>query len=157
VIAGPGVPAGHRFGGNASVTDVAPTVLGQLGVAFDREALDGFDLLRAPPAASRPRPFGCYRPMKCRGFVAGDHKVVVQPSTGDRFMFDLARDPGEELPLVLKDRYETEIAELDFLIDSRRNDDWKNQYGEISHYEPWRCAAGRSICRHPRAANARHR
>jgi arylsulfatase A-like enzyme len=157
VIAGPGVPAGRRFGGNASVTDVAPTVLGQLGVAFDREALDGFDLLRAPPAANRPRPFGCYRPTKCRGFVAGDHKVIVQPSTGTRFMFDLARDPGEELPLVLKDQYETEIADLDLLIDSRRNEDWNNQYGEVSRYEPWRCAAGRGICRHPRAANARYR
>jgi phosphoglycerol transferase MdoB-like AlkP superfamily enzyme len=157
VMAGPGVAAGGRFAGNASVMDVAPSVLGQLGVAFDREALDGFDLLRAPPAPNQPRPFGCYRPSKCRGFVAGEHKVILNPNSGDRFMFDLSRDPKEETPLVVKGRYQAEIEQLNELIDSRRNTEYKIQFGEVSRYQPWRCAEGSKLCRHPRAASARYR
>jgi arylsulfatase A-like enzyme len=54
LFAGPGVVPGHRHA--ARTVDLAPTLLGYLGVPFDADEMDGEDLEIAPAGTPPMRP-----------------------------------------------------------------------------------------------------
>jgi arylsulfatase A-like enzyme len=157
VLAGPGIPKGGRFDGNASLLDVTPSVLGALDVEFDRSALDGFDLLHQPPKRDEPRPFGCFRPARCRGFVSGRTKVVAEPRAGRRFAFDLERDPDEIAPLVLSRKLAAALDTQSARVDAHRNTGYKVDLPAVTDYAPWTCPEARPLCQHPKASSRRYR
>lgn len=100
LLVGPEVPAGRRVAGSVSLVDVAPTILGQLGVA-EPPNMEGLDLARlwATPAtpvgrrslfAEAPK----WRP-GLRAVIRGHQKLVLDVETGQRELYDLAADPEE--------------------------------------------------------------
>jgi arylsulfatase A-like enzyme len=103
ILRGPGVPADRRVAELALVADVAPTLLGWLGV-LPAEPLDGVDLLAS---IASPEPAGGER----RAFAAADwrnaepdsqrmlrslrFKWVHDRVSGRTQLFDLVSDPAE--------------------------------------------------------------
>ncbi|MFW5920458.1 MAG: LTA synthase family protein [Polyangiales bacterium] len=82
----------HRVG---SHVDVLPTVLDALGLPPDSRHR-GQSLI-SDDWEPRRAFFGAFRRGKTYvGFVEGDHKVVLDPETGETEYYDLAEDPGEE-------------------------------------------------------------
>ncbi len=157
VVAGPGIPAGRRFEGNASLVDVTPIVLGALGVRSSAGKLDGFDLLSAPPAPDLPRYFSCFGNMSCRGFVSGRHKVVVRPAAAQAWQFDLDRDPDEKVMRVLERSLSQKLPLLDRVIDGHRAENWPLVLDELTRFAPWWCPARSSACKHPKSTNPKYR
>ena len=152
VVSGPGVSKGSRFDGNASLLDVMPTVLAALNVKPLPGVLQGYNLRGAPPPPGEPRPFGCYNPQRCRGFVTLDRKVVAEPGSGERWYFDLEADPDEREPRVLPRGADMKrmLAWVDEVVDSRRVEDWEIRYERIDRFAPWSCPEGRAKCSPPR-------
>jgi arylsulfatase A-like enzyme/Flp pilus assembly protein TadD len=94
LLAGPGVPAGERRPGAARTADLAPTLLGRLGLAIPA-GLDGVDLFASGPAREAyaetlyPASFGW---SSLRSFRMGSLKLVDAPRPE---LYDLAADPQE--------------------------------------------------------------
>jgi glucan phosphoethanolaminetransferase (alkaline phosphatase superfamily) len=98
VLAGPGVPRGRRDG-LTSLLDVAPTVLGRLGVStalprderrFGRDAFGGPERTVAP--------FACWSDDVCEGYVDARAKVVRLPSDDRSLAFDRGGDERSPRP-----------------------------------------------------------
>jgi arylsulfatase A-like enzyme len=104
VLRGPGVPAGVRVAGPASLVDLVPTVLSLLGVAAAPD-LDGLDLsalwARGASGALPDRAvFGeADRTNRehdmTRSVRRGGYKLILEPSTGLTALFNLEADPRE--------------------------------------------------------------
>jgi arylsulfatase A-like enzyme len=103
ILRGPGVPAGRRLPGLASLVDVVPTALSLLGLPVP-DGLDGVDLSRhfddgIPQDRSV---FGeadrkVERHDSLRAVRRGDWKLVLDRFTGALALYDLAADPGERV------------------------------------------------------------
>jgi arylsulfatase A-like enzyme len=148
VIAGPGVPV-RRVDVNVSLADVTPTVLGRLDLPISeqaRERIEGRDLLGDPPAADALRYFGCWQEFRCRGFVLGNHKVVVLPERGAGFYFDLADDPQEQEPRLLTEAHLSRLPELNARFAEHYPRNWPMELLDVP-YARWICPPGRA-CRH---------
>jgi hypothetical protein len=142
VMVGPGL-APRRIDADASLLDVAPTVLALLGVATN--VPPAHDVLTAPPG--RALPFGCWYDASCRGFVQDRKKVVFIPETGQSFYFDLARDPSERDPQPFTEAIAKTFAAIDTLIDAHRIRSWPDGRTDVTTFPRWRCAA-KQPCRH---------
>jgi arylsulfatase A-like enzyme len=101
MLRGPGVPARGRVTSPVSLVDVVSTVLDTLGLeapnGLDGESLqplfDGRTVL-----GERPMFFETSRSLRTptlEGVRRGSHKLVLDVSTGERALYDLAADPGE--------------------------------------------------------------
>ena len=103
VMRGPGLPAGRRDPTPASLLDVMPTVLGLLRIERP-PSLDGEDLSWQGDADRRA---GRYlfgeadhnnaKPDITRAVRQRSYKLHFNRLTGQRELFDLARDPGERV------------------------------------------------------------
>lgn len=99
LISGTGVPAGKRTGGLTRSADLAPTLLGALGVP-GLGAVDGRDLSAGGGAGESyaetdyPKGFG-WAPL--RSWRLGDLKFIEAPQPE---LYDLGHDPKEERNLV---------------------------------------------------------
>lgn len=158
VLAGPGIERGE-IDGNASLIDIAPTLLARLGLSLvdSHEPWLGHDLL-SPSFDTRgePRFFGCYSPMRCRGFVLDDYKLVYVPENDEIWAFNLAKDPDEREPLVPNEALWDHVPQLNQLIDGHRVKGWKQNYQEVKYGE-WLCPKRNNRCKHPNAKDAKHR
>lgn len=95
IIAGPGVARG-RHDGLMSLIDVAPTLLGLIGVRSvlpDNELRYGEDALRARKREIAP--FACWNDQMCEGYVARDVKVVRMPADHRELAFERGDPRGE--------------------------------------------------------------
>jgi arylsulfatase A-like enzyme len=103
VLRGPGVPAGRRLPGLASLVDVVPTALSLLGLPVP-PGLDGVDLSRHFDAGL-PQDRSVFgeadrkieRHDSLRAVRRGDWKLVLDRFTGELALYDLAADPGERV------------------------------------------------------------
>jgi arylsulfatase A-like enzyme len=103
VLRGPGVPAGRRLPGPASLVDVVPTVLSLLGQPVP-EGLDGVDLSRHFDGGI-PEDRSVFseadrkieRHDSLRAVRRGPWKLVLDRFTGEIALYDLAADPGERV------------------------------------------------------------
>ena len=103
ILRGPGVPAGRRLPGPASLVDVVPTALSLLGLPVP-DGLDGVDLSRHFEAGI-PRDRSVFseadqrnqRTDSLRAVRRGDWKLVLDRFTGRLALYDLAGDPGERV------------------------------------------------------------
>ena len=138
VMAGPGVPQ-RRITADASLADVAPTVLDLLGV----RAVTGHSVLRDTPPRSLP--FACFYDTRCRGFVRSGNKVVYVPELDHAFWFDLATDPDERAPKPLTGELHRELRAVHAAIDAYRKDGAIVR-GEVT-YPTWTCPAN-GTCAH---------
>lgn len=104
IMRGPGVPAGNRVGGNASLVDIMPTALSLLG--FDvPEQCEGLDLSQSWRSGasfderlvySEADKWLAQEPgNKRRAVRRGDFKLLYDHATGKRSVFDLSQDPNE--------------------------------------------------------------
>lgn len=125
VLAGPGVPAGHREGAPVSLLDVVPTVLRLLDLRRPT-GLDGVDLLDGEAIAARQQLFGVTS-RYTSALEAGRHRLHLpreylaeQRGMGPE-LFDLREDPGETAPL---DRPELSAR---LAADAAA---WRERYGE---------------------------
>jgi arylsulfatase A-like enzyme len=105
VFAGPGVPAGVRVGEPVSLVDVLPTAFAALGEPVP-EGLDGRDLRplwQRPGATLGERMLFSEADWRnaeddvLRAVRFGRWKLVSNRRTGERRLFDLARDPRERV------------------------------------------------------------
>jgi arylsulfatase A-like enzyme len=142
VMVGPGLTP-KRIDADASLLDLAPTVLALLGVATN--VPPAHDVLTAP--AQRALPFGCWYDASCRGFVQDRKKAVFIPETGQSFWFDLARDPLEREPRPFTDALAKTFGEIDKLLDAHRIRSWPDDRTEMTAYPSWRCEA-KQPCKH---------
>jgi len=104
ILRGPGVPTGVRLDEPVSLVDVVPTVLSLLGVRAP-EIVDGLDLsLRwrdAPRGAPMRRPlfgeadFNNAEQDITRSVRLGGYKMILDRSTGETALYELATDPRE--------------------------------------------------------------
>ena len=158
VLAGPGIDAGE-VQGNVSLIDVAPTLLARLGLPMSSKQRDllGRDVLdREYDTRGVPRFFGCYSPMRCRGFVLDDHKLVYVPETDEIWAFDLVADPDEREPQVPHEQLWSHVSRMNELIDGHRVKKWKYEHGLV-RYGDWVCAKKQGRCRHPHAKAKKYR
>ncbi len=107
IMAGPGVPAGRVVNQNVSLIDVAPTVLELLGLPpegrFEGRSLvpllrdeapaNAVDVILQLPRKTLDWDLRQHR----EGLVRGSEKLLVGPE-GVGELFDLAADPGEQMP-----------------------------------------------------------
>jgi hypothetical protein len=158
VIFGPKVPV-REVPGNASLVDVTPTLLALLGLSLAPEAqaaLDGFNLADKSFTGQLPRYFSCWFEMRCRGFVLGDLKVVLEPQADEAWYYDLAADPDENHPLVLDTTENADLAQLQTTLQRFRARDYPVVWGE-TRFGEWRCDVDDRDCRHPNAKKAKYR
>jgi arylsulfatase A-like enzyme len=101
LLGGPGLPPGLRVGEAVSLVDVAPTILGRLGVSKPR-GMDGIDLeplWTTPRAPSSGRTLFAEAPsgkgLHLRAAIRDRHKLVIDLETGQRELYDLTADPAE--------------------------------------------------------------
>jgi arylsulfatase A-like enzyme len=156
VLAGPGIPAGE-IAAPVTLADLAPTLLGRLGVRIEPDAereLAGIDLFAAPVPPDRTVYFSCYYELRCRGFVRGTDKVVVVPQTGRGYHFDLAADPDENRPRPVPADLRARIPDLMTTLDEFQTRSWQPVLGPTRAYGPWRCEPGHR-CTHPNARELR--
>lgn len=90
-------PDGARgaLSGQATLEDVAPTLLGLAGLPVP-EAMEGRDLLAGDPAVERPLLARGYGRLPQLSWTRWPWKLVVDTGTRERWLFDLSRDPGEQ-------------------------------------------------------------
>jgi arylsulfatase A-like enzyme len=123
ILRGPGLPRGVRVREPVSLVDVAPTLLWLLGVPPPPD-LDGRDLRpfwQGAPAATERAIFAEAAPAlwgTTRLAVRMDsHKLLLDEASGQRELYDLAKDPGERRDLAAQDpervrRLEAALHEL---------------------------------------------
>jgi lipoteichoic acid synthase len=158
VFAGPGVPA-REVPGNASLVDVTPTLLSLLGIPTDDAAsLHGFDLRDKAFPGHLPRYFSCWFEMRCRGFVLGDLKVVLEPQADEAWYYDLAADPNEDNPLLLETHtaLEAHLELLQTTLHKFRARNYPLVWG-AAQFGEWRCDQDDADCRHPDAKKEKFR
>lgn len=106
VIAGPGVAGGTTVSGPGSLLDIAPTVIGRVGIPAPPE-MRGLDLgpALAPPASKTvrlaPRTMFASSPAygpETWAMLSGSWKLIVR-ADGYRLLFDLSSDQGERQDL----------------------------------------------------------
>ncbi len=94
VLAGPGIGPGV-IDGPATLSDVAPTLLGLAGLAAPA-GTDGLDLLvGAGPPANRRLLSRSYALEPALRWRMGDLELIVDVATRQRSLYDLASDPGQ--------------------------------------------------------------
>lgn len=142
VMVGPGL-APSTIDADATLLDLAPTILARLGVTTSLPL--AHDVLTAP--AHRALPFGCWYDASCRGFVKDGAKAVFIPETGQSFWFDLARDPQEQAPKPFTVELATTFERIDSLIDAHRIRAWPDVRTQMDAYPAWRCDA-KKPCKH---------
>ena len=105
IVRGPGVPAGARLAGAASLVDVAPTALALLGLSPPPQ-LDGEDLTPHLAGGSLPeRSVFAESDRKnaqndmLRAVRRGRWKLVLDRFDGDVALYDVVDDPGERVDL----------------------------------------------------------
>jgi len=127
IVRGPSVPVGVRVESPVSLVDVAPTVLGLLGVPKP-EQMDGVDLA---PYWTTSGPFdtrslfseaGVADGVHLRAIRRGRHKLIVDLETGERELYDLVADPGElnDREALDGDTVDSLMAELEGYRDMER-------------------------------------
>jgi arylsulfatase A-like enzyme len=118
VIYHPGITPGVRRGPVSSI-DIVPTLLDYAGIAPSEElhgiSLRPFADTAAEPPADRPilgdMPPAPRTPL-VRALVVGRYKLIQKVSTNRFSLFDLQRDPDENVPLVDPHRLQEMIHEL---------------------------------------------
>ncbi len=153
VLAGPGVSAGEKREANASLVDIAPTLLGLLAVPVARPPAEGWDVLAASFPENRPRWFGCLYTDRCEGFVLGAAKVVVFPEEGKTYLFDLARDPEETTPRDVGGAPPPEVEELSRIMNDHRLPSDPGPPNDEVRLSSWVCEP-RDTCRFRRSFRA---
>ena len=149
VMAGPNI-AKQTITGNASLTDVTPTLLEILGIPMahgTKGRLDGVSVLQ-PSNLKRPRWFSCWYDFRCRGFVLGNQKVVHIPQTGRTFLFDLSADPEERTPLPLPAVLKKMEVLMHETIEAQRTRTWPFAVEKERLFDQWECPENRP-CKHP--------
>lgn len=139
VIAGPGVPQ-FRSDANASLLDLAPTLLDLLGVELSTEAASATyarSVMRVVP--NRVLPFSCFIEDACDGFVVNSTKVVSMRESGRVFSFDLSADPDERNPLELTLDLARQLEEVQRILDRHRTTTWPRPRDEMLEFWPWNC------------------
>ncbi len=152
VMAGPGVPVMERRD-NASLVDVTPTVLSALGIALDdaaRSTIDGYDAMAGDFPTDRPRWFGCFLELRCRGFVLGMSKLIYEPRSNEAWYYDLAVDPNERNPQPPPRELGAAFRELNRFVGERSARDWTLVHDANSRYGDWICEENSLDCQHPR-------
>jgi len=109
---------GRRLGMRVSLADVVPSALDWLGVELLEQAFDGVSWLDAVAGRDDRNEHPLFASAIAFGpqqvsVVRGDWKRIVHLAGGERSLYDLASDPGEESPL---ERSSVE-SELDALFD----------------------------------------
>lgn len=155
VFAGPGV-ANADINGNASLVDVAPSLLHLLGLKLAADAkpdIDGFNLFDPMQVAQlddTPRYFSCFYEQRCRGFVLGQRKVVYIPQRDTARFFDLAADPSERKPKTLPDDLSKRLQDMHRALNAHLTRTWPLVLGPIRPLHRWQCLRGKT-CTHPEA------
>jgi len=137
-IHGPGVEAA-RSGAPVRGIDVAPTLLGLAGLPIP-DSMNGMNLLVAKPEPDTPRAFETYggnvpndgdvrealaaRLPQQQGIIVENWKLI-RNEDGDRELFDLAADPGEEHDVA--DDHPRRVGTLDALLDTWHGETPRNQ------------------------------
>lgn len=153
VLAGPGVPVGGEIDQNVTLVDLAPTLLGLLGIEpIADQGLRGHDMLGDHhPGDSAPRYFACYSSWRCRGLVLGQTKLVYSPEQDEAWFFDLGADPDERDPQLLTPQLEAMLPSLHALIDAHRTRRYRGEWKPLERYGDWWCPEGMAMCMHPKA------
>jgi lipoteichoic acid synthase len=142
VIAGPAVPK-LRIDANASLVDLAPTLLDLLGVQLSAEATTGTHARSALRIdGERVLPFSCFFVESCYGFVRGTTKVVSMRETDRSFAFDLARDPDERNPVSLGPELRGVLDDVTRTIDRHRTSGKPVYQDPLVDFFPWNCPVG---------------
>ncbi len=155
VFAGPGVPVGD-INGNASLVDVAPSLLHLLNVPIadkakpDIDGLNLFDPIDVARLDTTPRYFSCFYEQRCRGFVLGQRKVVYIPQRDTARYFDLAADPDERDAKSLPDDLAGRLDAMHRALNAHLTRSWPLKLGPIKPLERWQCLPGK-VCTHPEA------
>ncbi|MEW6071775.1 MAG: sulfatase [Planctomycetota bacterium] len=111
VLAGPGVPAGRTYDAPSGLVDVAPTILGLLGLPVPEE-VDGVDLsfawrnpvrLPAERLLFSEADHNNAQPDIGRSIRLARHKLILDRPTDRALLFDLAVDPGERTDLAARE------------------------------------------------------
>lgn len=106
MMRGPTLPAGVRSAARVSLVDVAPTILGQLGLA-EPAGIDGIDLQRFwedPEAKGQDRVIFAEAGPSLERFGTGSvqtehHKWILDLESESEELFDLRSDPEERVDL----------------------------------------------------------
>ncbi len=139
VIAGPGVPV-RRVDANASLLDLAPTLLDLLGVSLSPEALAATHARSVLSiAGDRVLPFSCFFDKSCFGYVVGNTKVVAMREIDLAFAFDLATDPDERSPQALSPELRKTLADVQRSVDLHRTNSKPRMRDEMLEFWPWNC------------------
>jgi hypothetical protein len=104
---------GVRADGLSNETDIVPTVLEMLGYELQGGEYPGYSLLHPLPK-DRTLRFSCVSERKCMASIKGNEKYIYHYDNQPEEVFDLSKDPLEELNLA--DEYSKED------LDQRRRD-----------------------------------
>jgi arylsulfatase A-like enzyme len=106
-MAGPGVPAGKKIGGQAQLIDIMPTILDLCGadVPSDINGKSLLPLLKGTASAEREFAFAEAdkdndAPNIKRAIRSNTHKLYYDVRTGNEELYDILDDPGEQKNLI---------------------------------------------------------
>lgn len=139
VMAGPGVPT-KRIDANASVLDLAPTLLDLLGVELSPDATAATharSVLRI--GHDRVLPFSCFFQQACFGFVVDQTKVIAIGDTGSVFAFDLASDPHERSAIPLTRDLTAILERVRATVNLHRTNNAPVWRDPMFDFWPWNC------------------
>jgi hypothetical protein len=146
VMAGPGLKH-EQIATPVSLVDLAPTLLGLLGVPLSAEAAAAIPSrsVFAPALPHRVMPFSCFNDTACQGFVVDHAKVVQVPESGESFWFDLARDPNESNPQPLTPELAQSLNDLQATFAAHRASKRFLDRDAFDWFPQWKCDAGK-VC-----------
>ncbi len=98
--------SGGRIDAPATLSDIAPTLLGLAGIP-PHPAMDGFDLFANTPGPERERLARSYAALPVLGLTRGRYKLVYDTATRRQRLFDLVNDPGETTDIATTRQAET--------------------------------------------------
>lgn len=117
VIAGPGIPQGHRIHRRVYLQSVAPTTLDWAGASTDGIEFESLapllDDAAGGPDSSTPQGtvYGAYLDRQ-RMITLGDRKLIVYPTVPKLRLYDLADDPAEVVDLADRPEHRDAVAKL---------------------------------------------